>query len=244
MIVALVSSWTAAMISRIESVERIAALGKLADLARDDREAPAGVAGPRRLDRRVERKQVRLLGDVVDQLEHLADLLAALAERQRALGDRLHLLLHVAHRVAGLVGGRGAGCALSAIDAAVALSSSIVAAASAIAADCSVVAEAESFAVTRISPAACASSPAMCRTSSIPWSCRSMPPAGRRCAEEPGDEAPAVERREGRRARECADEDAPETGVVRLDPGGGLARLFTAVAGDRARAARRPSPRP
>jgi hypothetical protein len=71
------------------------ALGELAHLTGDDGKSPAGVAGPRRLDRRVEREQVGLLGDSVDQLEYLTDLLAALACLKRlsrcdlgALGDR------------------------------------------------------------------------------------------------------------------------------------------------------------
>ena len=82
------------------------ALGQLAHLRGDDREALAGVAGAGGLDRSVQREQVRLLCDLVDQLEDLADLLRALAQRERPLGDRLDLLLHVAHRVAGLLGGR------------------------------------------------------------------------------------------------------------------------------------------
>src|SRR4051812_18544881 len=86
-----------------------AALGELAHLAGHDGEAAPGLSRPRRLDGRVQGQQVGLLGDVVDQLEDLADLLGALAESERALGDRLHLLLHVAHRVAGLLGGGAAG---------------------------------------------------------------------------------------------------------------------------------------
>ena len=38
-------------------------LGELAHLLGDDREAAARVAGARRFDRRVEREQVRLIGD-------------------------------------------------------------------------------------------------------------------------------------------------------------------------------------
>ena len=82
-------------------------LRQLAHLGRHDREPAPGLAGARGLDRRVQRQQVRLLGDLVDQLEDLPDLLAPLTERERALGDRLHLLLHVPHRVAGLLGGSG-----------------------------------------------------------------------------------------------------------------------------------------
>ena len=70
-------------------------LGELADLARHDREASAGVSRPGRLDRRVQGQQVRLLGDAVDELEDLADLLASLtcfeclgSRRLSVLGDR------------------------------------------------------------------------------------------------------------------------------------------------------------
>ena len=56
------------MISRIASVELDRALGQLAHLRGDDREARAGLAGAGGLDRGVERQQVGLLGDLVDQL--------------------------------------------------------------------------------------------------------------------------------------------------------------------------------
>ena len=57
-------------------------LGELADLDGHDREALAGLAGARGLDGGVEREDLGLVGDVVDDREHLADLLAALAERE------------------------------------------------------------------------------------------------------------------------------------------------------------------
>jgi hypothetical protein len=82
-------------------------LGQLAHLGRDHGKALAGLAGPRRLDRRVQREQVRLRRDLLDQLEDLADLLRPLAEGQRPLGDRLDLFLHVVHGVAGPLGGLG-----------------------------------------------------------------------------------------------------------------------------------------
>ena len=61
------------------------ALGELAHLGGDDGEAAAVLAGPGRLDRGVEREQVGLVGEVVDDLEDAADLLALLAQRQRAV---------------------------------------------------------------------------------------------------------------------------------------------------------------
>ena len=82
-------------------------LRQLAHLARDDRKAATRLTRTRGLDRSIQRQQIRLLGDLVDQLEDLADLLRALTQRQRALRDRVDLLLHVAHRVARLLGGVG-----------------------------------------------------------------------------------------------------------------------------------------
>ena len=68
-----------------------AAVGELADLARDHGEAAAVLAGARRFDRRVERQQVRLLGDAVDDLDDVADLIGVRAEPPDVaaeLGDR------------------------------------------------------------------------------------------------------------------------------------------------------------
>ena len=70
--------------------------------------SPAPLAGAGSLDGGVQRQQVGLLGDVVDQLEDLPDLLASLTQRQRAVRDGLDLLLHVVHRGPGLLGGAGA----------------------------------------------------------------------------------------------------------------------------------------
>ncbi len=50
------------------------ALRQRPHLGRHDREAPAGVAGPRRLDAGVERQEVGLEGDLVDHPDDLADL--------------------------------------------------------------------------------------------------------------------------------------------------------------------------
>ena len=62
-------------------------LGRLGGLHRerlhlrgDHREALAGFAGARRLDGGVEGKQVGLPGDVLDELDHVADLLRRLGE--------------------------------------------------------------------------------------------------------------------------------------------------------------------
>ena len=60
----------------------LAALGQLAHLGGHDGEALALLAGARRLDRRVQRQQVGLVGDVVDDLDLLGD-----------LSHRLHRLL-------------------------------------------------------------------------------------------------------------------------------------------------------
>src|SRR5471032_2932609 len=53
----------------------LAALGQLAHLGGDDGEALAMFAGARRLDRRVQRQQIGLIGDVVDDADLLGDLL-------------------------------------------------------------------------------------------------------------------------------------------------------------------------
>ena len=67
-------------------------LGQLLDLVGDHGEALARLAGPRRLDRRVQRQQVGLLGDARDHLDHVADLGRGLAQlrdrRRRGLGGR------------------------------------------------------------------------------------------------------------------------------------------------------------
>ena len=85
------------------------ALGEVADLGGDHGESLACLAGPGGLDGGVEGEQVGLPGDVVDQLEDLADPLGPLAERQRAVGDGLDLFLHVAHGAGGVLGVLGDG---------------------------------------------------------------------------------------------------------------------------------------
>src|SRR5690606_13378340 len=86
------------------------ALGELLHLVRDDREAAAAFARPRRLDRRVQREDVRLLGDFLDQLDDVADLLGAFAEAldtlRRVLNGlpyRVHPVDRAAHGLAALV---------------------------------------------------------------------------------------------------------------------------------------------
>ena len=81
--------------------------GEFAHLGGNDRESLARLARPGGFDGRVQRQQVGLPGEVVDQFEDLADLLRPLAQGQRALRDRVDLLLHVSHVVAGA--GRGVG---------------------------------------------------------------------------------------------------------------------------------------
>ena len=86
----------------ISSVALAVCDGQRLDLLRDDREALAGLAGPRRLDRRIERKQVGLLGDGRDQLDHVADA----AGRPRQLTDAdiglLRLVDGLARNAAGI----------------------------------------------------------------------------------------------------------------------------------------------
>jgi len=49
--------------------------GKRLNLARDHSKSPAGFAGARRLDGRIQRKQIGLAGNVADQFHRIADLL-------------------------------------------------------------------------------------------------------------------------------------------------------------------------
>src|SRR5262249_55729036 len=86
------------------------ALGELLDLVRDDREAAARLPRGRSFDRRVEREGVRLLGDLLDELDDVADLLRALAEALDALrgvldrlADRVHARDRAPHGLAALV---------------------------------------------------------------------------------------------------------------------------------------------
>ena len=55
-------------------------VGQALDLGRHHGEALAGLAGARRLDGGVERQQIGLAGDVVDQADHLADLLRGVGQ--------------------------------------------------------------------------------------------------------------------------------------------------------------------
>ena len=67
------------------------AVGQLADLVGDDAEALAHLAGARRLDRRVDGEDVRLFGQLVDDLEDAADLLRLLPEIEHVVHDRVDL---------------------------------------------------------------------------------------------------------------------------------------------------------
>ena len=62
-----VAAWIAAICAAISSVALAVWLASLFTSRGHDREALAGIAGARRLDRRVQRQQVGLAGDVVDQ---------------------------------------------------------------------------------------------------------------------------------------------------------------------------------
>ena len=63
------------------------AVGEVAHLLGDHREAPAVRPGRRGLDGGVERQDVGLLGDLGDQVEHAVDLLGAGAQGVGAVGD-------------------------------------------------------------------------------------------------------------------------------------------------------------
>ena len=73
------------------------ALGQLADLVGHDREAAARLAGPGRLDRGVEREQVRAVGDAGDDAGDLVDVAGLLLEIEHAAAGLLDLLEDGAH---------------------------------------------------------------------------------------------------------------------------------------------------
>ncbi len=73
------------------------ALREVAHLFSHDREALAVLAGAGRLDGRVEREQVRLERDVVDDLDDLGDLF-------RGFLDPVHRLVHRAHLFVAAIG--------------------------------------------------------------------------------------------------------------------------------------------
>ena len=73
----------------------IGCLGQRAHFVGDDGEAAAVIAGARRLDRRIQRQQVRLIGDAADGVRDLADVLGAPLELGDDL-DRCALALGVA----------------------------------------------------------------------------------------------------------------------------------------------------
>ncbi len=82
----------------------LGAPGEVAHFVGDHREAAAGVAGAGRLDGRVERQQVGLLGDGADHFQHRTDFLAAAGQ-----------LLDLAHG-AGQVGGQAVDALCGAVD--------------------------------------------------------------------------------------------------------------------------------
>ena len=62
--------------------------GQLADFVGDDRKAQAVLAGAGGFDGGVQGQQVGLLGEIVDDLDDLADIVGALAERADDLAPK------------------------------------------------------------------------------------------------------------------------------------------------------------
>ena len=87
---------------------RAGALGQILDLVGDDGEALALLAGLRGDDGGVEREQVRLLGDVVDDVDDLADRLDARAEVRDDRDGLLRALLDAVDLADRLQDGLGA----------------------------------------------------------------------------------------------------------------------------------------
>jgi hypothetical protein len=69
---------------------------------RDHGKALAGLACTRRLDGGVERKQIRLPGNVADQLDHVADLLRAVRKTCNFTIGRTRLVSRKPDDIAGL----------------------------------------------------------------------------------------------------------------------------------------------
>ena len=85
------------------------AVGELADLVGDDGEALAGFARAGGLDRRVDREDVGLLGELGDDVEHGADLLRLLAQLQHVRDDLIDLPPDAGDRLVRHVDGAVAG---------------------------------------------------------------------------------------------------------------------------------------
>ena len=92
---------------------------ELADFVGDDRETAARFSGARRLNGRVQRQQVGLLGDVVDDVDDFRNFQRAVAKRFYFLGgglhggaNALHAFQRIAHGAVALLGGvqRAARC--------------------------------------------------------------------------------------------------------------------------------------
>nr|WP_240046654.1 hypothetical protein [Paracraurococcus ruber] len=92
-----VADWMAPIWAPISSVA-FGLAGQRLHLARHHGEALARLARPRRLDRRVQRQQVGLPGDVADQPQHVADAL-------RRVGEAGDLAIRRRHVVRGAAGG-------------------------------------------------------------------------------------------------------------------------------------------
>ncbi len=78
-------------------------LGQLTYLVGHHRKAAAHVAGARRLDRRIERQQVGLPGDLLDGLHHRLDALTGLRQVAGAADHLVGLVDHLLDRAAGLL---------------------------------------------------------------------------------------------------------------------------------------------
>ena len=81
-------------------------LGELAHLLRNDGEAASRLACPRRLDGRVEREQIRLLGDTGNGHGDLADLRGAVRQLPDHLGRIRHRIGNLRHLYGSAIDGR------------------------------------------------------------------------------------------------------------------------------------------
>jgi hypothetical protein len=68
----------------------------------DDGETAPGLAGPRRLDCGIEREQIGLAGNVLNELDHVADFLRDIGERRDVVIGRRRVGSRAAHYIVGL----------------------------------------------------------------------------------------------------------------------------------------------
>ncbi len=98
---AVVAFWMSLRIVRTCAVACLDCSAQTLDLLCHHRETFAVFTRFGRFNRRIDRQQIRLLGQIVNRRNDFANGLALLAELHHAFGNRLHLLLNPLHPVDG-----------------------------------------------------------------------------------------------------------------------------------------------